>query len=367
MANIPNLTSISVYSVYGYNLRQRATLSLSHLTHAKLTNPDKYWVKLSSDISRFSHYINPASRSLEVLEIEGTYYCTETFVLPQLRSITFNSAGQLWVDDMIKPLLGSSDKLQEFVYRSARYMDYLGRKDEDRFYDYHSYRPIDILRALREIGSHNTIQTLELDLRDEGNKREGNPWYFIETSLAYWKTLKNLRITQQTLWSPASDCHRKRWGEYELEANSLRRLTDILPDSIEFFQLSDITAEFLPSIVILAMHVEGRKGFPKLKKVHLHPSPQLVRQLKHAVAHENDANLMHEECKDSSCVLVSKILNCYRDAEDIFEKAGVEIKFPLEVLPLHTRNSEILQRQQDLCHWCPECHLDGTSCLARVV
>ncbi|KAI1763887.1 hypothetical protein GGR53DRAFT_466883 [Hypoxylon sp. FL1150] len=321
IANIPHLTSISVhtkdrnYRIYDY----RNSLDLPHLKHAKLriTHAEQD----CGTAAVFSRYIYGAP-NLEVLEIEGARDCSLACRLPRVRSVILSSTCLSTYG--IKNLLGVSDKLREFVYRSAHYGSYLVQTK-----------------------STHTLENLEIDLRQEV-KDEGIALFISQHSFV-------------ALWAPASDYrHNLKTGQTS-PARSPERLTSLLPDCIEFFQLSDITVDFLPCILRLAKQIRDRKQFPKLKKVHLRPSPWMLRQLKHGLGHKNDARLGYKKHGKASCSKSVDVLELCAAIEEIFE-AGVQILFPHEVLPLPTNDHQSLQRQQDLSHCCPKCHVDVTRC-----
>ncbi|XXG96167.1 hypothetical protein Hte_002446 [Hypoxylon texense] len=370
VCNIPTIKSISVYGAGRDDHWMMRRLNLPSLTHARLSCFDEVGVCRDGNIEMFLHYIIPTDNitpSLEVLETEGMSFCSYPYLqLPRLRSVTLNLTSLNWID--IQNLIGGSNNVREFVYRSARYDTYLSDLPNEGTGS-GSYSA-DVLVALRYTRSLYTIETLELDFREEGKLlgtliRCGpcRPSEFIET-LAPAKSLKNLRITQQTLWNHAYDFYRDHYGDdsQEPDLRSPRRLIDLLPDSIESFQLSDVTLEFLPSLIALAKHIGDGKGLSKLKKVHLRLNPRFVRQLKHALAHEQDASLPLDM---KPCVVDGILLKQSRETQEAFEKAGIEIEFPIDVLPLHTDVLYDLRRQQNLCHWCLDCH-SGGNCPRRV-
>ncbi|KAI4859167.1 hypothetical protein F4820DRAFT_454154 [Hypoxylon rubiginosum] len=350
IANILYLKSISVYSV-GYNLRELpGMLELPHVTEAELVTYDS-----RGDISRFRHCFE-AAPALEVLETNGIRMCSQPLVLPRLRILKLFRTRLSWIG--VQNLMAHSDKVQEFYYRRDRYMD-----------NEQPGPPVcasDILTALKYTKSLSTIEFLEFDMLEEVHVQgkwiicsPSRPSDFIET-LKPMVSLRYLELTQQTLWTHAYDLYRNHCGNGPRlpDLHSPRRLIDLLPDSIEFFEFTEITEEFMPSLIALAEHIREKNAFPNFWSIQLHPSPRFLRKLRHARAHEVDSSLPYEDHKTSPCVVHTELLEQCDETKTIFKEAGVNVLFPFELL----QRDDYHRRTDDISHWCTECHMDDASC-----
>ncbi|KAI6084014.1 hypothetical protein F4821DRAFT_280417 [Hypoxylon rubiginosum] len=352
---MPQLKSITIYTT-----GDRAP-TLPRLTQAKIILLGDY-----KKMGWSAKYVSNAP-NLEVLEIEGGQSdCVPCLLPPKIRSITLSST---WlIHYSLRNFLGVRNELREFVYRSARYKSYLGLEDNlltNRFIP-NVLLLSDILSVLIQAGSLRKIETLEVDIRrvyeEERDVRQlCNSFHFVNLWMKQMP-LKTLRLTQQLLWIATCDHLPALENGRTLPSRNPDKLINFIPECIEYFQLADVAGEFLPCILHLADHIRARKGFANLIKVHLRPSPLLVRKLLHGLGHESDANLMYGESEETSCEACVDLIEQRRVIVERFEEAGVEIEFPIEVLPLHTNDRVALQRQLDLCHWCPECHMDDSGC-----
>ncbi|KAF3068294.1 hypothetical protein GL218_08327 [Daldinia childiae] len=206
--------------------------------------------------------------------------------------------------------------------------------------------------SVRRWGLHPRPPALESDLvHNFVNDLKGFP------------NLRNVTLTQQTLWEPwFNACP---GFENERSFCDEMRLINMLPPSIESFALYDVTPDFLPCLFELALHVASGLGFQNLKEVTLRPSPNFIRQLKHARCHQDDPHLQFFDEHDRSCRLDQTLLPRWGAIGMMFKSSGVRVDAALEVHPLDTEDPEPLQRQRELQHWCDKCHFDSSVCVHR--
>ncbi|KAI1097232.1 hypothetical protein F4804DRAFT_328187 [Jackrogersella minutella] len=390
LPRLPNLKSITFYLTFveaihtqnprGPIIQHNFTRSWDSLKYAKLIgfqpvdirndlltwDGDPASINLGCDLSYYSWFLNH-STNLEVLEIERIVTCDVGLKMPSLVSMRLIHCS-LTAFTMTTLMESSLDRLESFVYRTGFYHDYLQLKNVNRLWD--EIYPAQIIDSIKQIAQ---LQTLEIDIRGRGSLSRRNAkddgcddprWHFIYT-LTIIKTLRHVSLTQQTLWEPYFN--RSPGFENDGTNTGKRRLIYLLPTSIESFTLSDVTAEFLPAIITLAEHVET-KMFKNLKQVRFHPSPDLVRQITHAKAHEDDPDIPRHRVIQGSvyfCGVDPSILRRIKRAVTIFKRANVEVDFSSEVYPFITDNKDDLQRQRDLCHWCSRCHWDEVGCLEK--
>ncbi|KAI1141239.1 hypothetical protein F5Y05DRAFT_423135 [Hypoxylon sp. FL0543] len=398
VSKLPNLTSMTLYAtdtrMFVNRVNPQTVLSLPALKHAKFIGLSSKsllaWGQMGyfdvyaaiaatrplRNIASFSTYLN-AAPNLEKLEFAHMEACTYAVNICTVRFLRLSSC-RLPHSHMLG--LGLDRFTPEsFVYRTASYHNYLRQNDTE-----HSWPEItpgqivDTLMASKS--AFDRLETLEIDIRERGQRsrrnypvtddeqpkaraRHGDQSVegFIR-SLRPFVALQTLSLTQQTLWEPwcvPPSREDDDWLRDEM------RLVKLLPPRIVSFSLSDINMGFLTPILALAKNVHSEDSdysFPQLRRVNLRPSPDFIRQFKHARAHQE--NPLLDQCK-GLCGVNEQILGQRETILRLFEEAGVEADFPFESYPLSTDNEEDLQRQRDLEHWCELCHSDEMGCLEK--
>ncbi|OTA94171.1 hypothetical protein M434DRAFT_30183 [Hypoxylon sp. CO27-5] len=387
VSQLPNLTSMTLYATATSGLFISSTalnrLSLPALRHAKfvgfcsrnLWNWDDTSLDFpiyirdtlpSVNIHSFEEYFH-AAPNLRVLELENMEGCTQPISPRQILSLHLNGC-RLASHHMRNVLWESSKHLQSFAYRTSSYNNYLQR--EDVHHHWREVCPQRILDFIKYLKWEELVklQTLEIDIRERGSisRRENTDsasmgaTVFIK-ELRKLRYLRTLRLTQQTLWEPWFSMSPRTAEEIEA-VRGVRRLTDLIPYRLQTFSLWDITIEFLPCILHLAEATRSHDETLWLKRIHLRPSPDFARQLKHAKAHLDDPIL---EKHHESCYAAERALNEIQRILWVFKQSSVEADFPFESHPLHTDNEADLRRQRDLEHWCLKCHFEKVGCLEK--
>ncbi|KAI0120836.1 hypothetical protein F4776DRAFT_672613 [Hypoxylon sp. NC0597] len=321
----------------------------------------------SADIYSFEEYFK-AAPNLRRLEFENVEGCNQPVSASRLHSLDLNACRlSNYHMDRFLDFQQATQSLQSFAYRTKSYNNYLQREDVEYWWaELSGHKIVDFIQK-NSFGQGQELQTLEIDIRERGcTSRRGNskrayaPSPPFLTNLCQFNRLHTVRLTQQTLWEQWFDVFRAR-PEIEQVRGALR-LVHLLPLPLETFSLWDITVEFLPCILSLAEASGSRNRFRHLKSVHLRPSPDFARQLKHAKAHRDDPLL---EKRDGCCDVDERALDEVRRILCVFEQESIEADFPFETHPLYTSNKEDLRRQRDLEHWCLECHVEKMGCLEK--
>ncbi|KAI1410697.1 hypothetical protein F5Y13DRAFT_192027 [Hypoxylon sp. FL1857] len=387
VSRLPNLTSLTLYSTaaHRFDVEENfvSRISLPALKHAKFVGfrSRHFWdwnevqfnhthedFELSPTVDCFSfvEYIR-AAPNLEELEFEHMDTCTRYLCLTGVRSLRFNNC-RFRTRHLFRSL-GQVPELKSFTYRTGFYNNYLQQDDYDDYYEpEHTVTPSDVWQTLKLCdGVACRLHTLEIDIRETGPMSRRDSTYVRHREQVFLKDLsrfyrlRTLSLTQQTLWEKWFDRSHNRKKIQTVRGKS--RLIETLPRGIKSFSLSDITIEFFPCLLCFAAYLRSRKrSFRRLKEVHLRPSPDLVRQLKHAKAHQDGE---FPDYFDASCGEVEHILDKRAKILEDFKEAGVKADFPFDSYPLFTDNKEDLQRQQDMQHWCHRCHTNDMGCLER--
>ncbi|KAI1211212.1 uncharacterized protein F4807DRAFT_458784 [Annulohypoxylon truncatum] len=373
LLNLPNLTSMSIdcFPEYPFSLLQHNPLKLHSLKRARFIGvrirPGEY--SNGVNIHDLRDYYD-AAPNLEVLEFERMEACRLETRLRHVHSLSLIDC-YLGVDDVDR-LLGNRDgmPIERFTYITGLHGNYLRKKAAAQGQE---MLPNNLVKSLKHSNSRNRLETLKVDLRERGDFSTSleavktlDWWYHFHehdavshfmTTLKFFPSLRHVTLTQQCLWEPYYN-----WADGFEKDTSLRnptRLIHLLPETIESFTLVDVTVEFIPAIISLAAVVNSKLRFPNLNRVGLRPHPDLIRQHSHAKAHADDPSLPRGISNDMRCI-VDSYLEPYRAMIiRLFQYAGVEVEFPLEVYPIHTRDEKDLERQRRLGHWCRECHFHG--------
>ncbi|KAI0887783.1 uncharacterized protein GGS22DRAFT_185162 [Annulohypoxylon maeteangense] len=368
LVKLPNLTSITL----DYALWTRRTtpkpLNLPFLKQARfigtnLRTPENHLV--ATDLFFFRLHTN-AAPNLEILEVERMHKCTGPLVLQNVRTLRIINS-YMGVEDLDR-LLGSRELcLESFTYKTGLYENYIRIRGAIRAEELF---PNEIVKSLENSPSRTRLHTLKLDLRERGdfsNKPSDMKslphWYdfnrhnavshFIST-LDCFPSLRDITLTQQCLWEPYYN-----WAtgfKKDKTPRAPSRLISLLSKSVETFTLVDITLEFFPAIISLAEVVNSKQQFSHLKRVRLHPHPNLIKRYTHAKAHADDPSLPKGNSRDIDCTADSQIQPQMEMIIRLFQQVGVDARFPLRVYPIPTDNQVHLERQRELGHWCRKCH-----------
>ncbi|KAI1798794.1 hypothetical protein F4811DRAFT_569230 [Daldinia bambusicola] len=372
LMTMPNLTSFTSYAVCAPVLPRFRPLPLfPSIRHFKLLGYDNFVI--STDIANFKYHIRSA-RNLSVLETVNMRYCSVPIYLPKVDTIRMLSCG--FMGRAIHNLLKNCSRhLRTVIYRSGHYDIYLQRAkphENDEIRRYGDISPQNIIDALVKSRMSAYVETLEIDMREwfvndpdaeyVRNMHAHRSYKFIGY-MSYFTSLRNLTLTQQTVWENWYDNYPalKRCKCF----NDPARLVELLPSSLETFALYDVTASFLHCIVELAENAGPRGNFPCLEKVVLRPSPGLARQFVHARWHQDDAGRPRVNGDLELCDLDRSLLSRRGQLCEAFKSRGVDVDFEPEAHPLDTEDKDALRRQQELQHWCEECHHDFSVCVKR--
>ncbi|KAI1452072.1 hypothetical protein F4805DRAFT_463139 [Annulohypoxylon moriforme] len=382
LANLPNLTSITVDCGIWFREQQQTLRPMSRPVLRSLDLPfvkrarfiglrfqDRYYYITNSNLSASFHEYIDAAPNLEVLELEGMKTCSNGLNLPNVRSISITNS--CMKATCMEALLNSHGLcLENFTYITGLYDNYVRKQVVKRGEEIF---PGDLIKSLMNSTARTHLKTLKLDFRERGDYSKRftsiknlDWWYqfhdhnatthFITTLSDFW-SLRHVTLTQQCLWEWYYN-----WAtgfKADMTPRSPSRLIDLLPESIETFTLVDTTLEFFPAIITLAAVVNSKQRFPNLKRVHLRPHPDLIRQHAHAKAHADDPSLPMGISDDMQCIINSQIEPQRALMVRLFQYVGVEVDFPMEVYPISTDDRKDLERQRHLGHWCRKCHFHG--------
>ncbi|KAI1641877.1 uncharacterized protein F4817DRAFT_363524 [Daldinia loculata] len=374
LASLPNLSSYSIYSTC-QPLFPVNGLVVMFNTVEQIRVVGYSDIPSSLDMGIFRRYTR-YSRNVEVFESVNMAMCNRTIYLYQVHTIRLLSC-RISGDSLVNVLRHCSSNLKTFVFRSGYYSIYLqqgAQPGDDQRKRRSDASPWDIAAILMLSPARESLETLEIDMREhfcvkagDIHARPPNP----ETDLLYnfikglkcFSALRNLTLTQQTLWElwfnacPGFD----KEGSFCDDM----RLIDLLPSSIESFALYDVTPNFLRCISTFAEHVGSRMGFRNLKKFTMRPSPNFVRQLTHARIHQDDPELRFFDEYNRFCRVDETLLPRWGRIMLMLKNRGVRVDCVPEVHPLDTEDQQALQRQRELQHWCEKCHFDFSVCVKR--
>ncbi|OTB09323.1 hypothetical protein M426DRAFT_315891 [Hypoxylon sp. CI-4A] len=362
MDKLPNLASVTMYSYDGATTRMPTSrerhLSLPNLKHARLIGFDPMASGIirhgiySHNLQLFSKLFSAAS-NIETIELERLIVGLDTLneMEPRLRSISITASTIACRNK--QPDIGPH--VETFIYKDGSY-------DQNVKYQGLSSCKMwahGIVEAVRK--RFHSLKTLEIDVptplaRDVKDSRRNLTMRFIDT-LRVLPRLKNITLSQPALW----DQFARRPERYCFK----ERLVALLPDAAESFTLYDVSSQSLPCILHLASYVKDDMGLPNLKTVRFRPAPSLARELRHATGHEGDRDLPFHDETHRPCLLHASFLSQHRMIVRFFARAGVDVQFPLEILPLRTDCPELLERHDGKQHWCADCHFDTLGCLER--
>ncbi|KAI1653301.1 hypothetical protein F4813DRAFT_400222 [Daldinia decipiens] len=376
LASLPNLSSYSIYGTLEPLFPINAPVSrFNALKHIRVVGYSD--IPSSLDMGHFKRYTQ-YSRNVEVFEFVNMAMCNRSIHLDSARIIRLLSC-RISSQSLRNAVRNCSSNLKTFVFRSGYYSIYLqqGVHPEDDWMKRRSdASPWDILSNLMMSPSRGSLETLEIDMREHFCARtwgiQAYPappetllvYNFIRALKCFSRNLRNITLTQQTIWELWFDAY-PGFNNEGIFCDEMR-LIEMLPPSIESFALYDVTPNFLQCVSKFAQHVGSGAGLQNLKKFTLRPSPNFARQLTHARSHQDHPDLQFFDEHDAFCCVDETLLAHWGQIMLMLKSSGVEVDCVPEAYPLDTEDQEALRRQRELQHWCDKCHFDSSVCVEQV-